>query len=822
METATKNKSGASRNTEKRRERSKVAARCRRGKESEIFSDLASCLPLSEHLQKTLDKASIARLALTHLKLNSIITEVFGNDSRSLTERSGKEDEFDEFLNEAMGGFVFILSSDGDLTYISESVTKCLGVSQCEVMGQSIFDFTHPCDHEDIKDLVAMNKSAFRNQPIPRSGFFRMKCTITSKGRNVHLRAASYKGISCNGRLYSDEKDPSMRWFIGVGEPLSDPTDVNFPLNKQAFVTRHSMDMKCEDIAGNFEDFLGYDAEDLVGKSYYEFHHAADGVILSKSLKALYSKGQIQTERYRFLAKNGGWVWCITQATVLKSESGSKSNGIVCLHFVTSGIENQDEIVSGIQCKVSGISLEPVTIHTEAMRLPDILTTTGLSNPTPSTRKIFAPRTDDMDSGFLMPCDNLLIVSKDEPEDLTHLAPIAGDECVPLDVPLLDDLLRSFDQANLEYSMNGFFVDVEADHIPLYDIQGQPRDVSLATTCVLHENEKSLSPASESPLLLDSDPLMGHVSDNSNYFQFPSSFQAANGGLNDGCSGLIGDEPLRELGSLQNLVSLEEEMGLKMRNGRPPSLPEELSEFRAPFIPTDGTEDQDIALLYPTDFMWPAESTASAPIRVPPDANFGTNTPLPEGNPKPKIQSKFSEQNIDQITWTLDSESIFAARKPGDQPKVMTTSVFANYDTPPIKVRKMAIAPAAPPIVEESAHTSRPSLKCPFLNRYGDMIKAMGLEPTGGTERDKSEQLGLGCEYTTGNMSPNYSLRKRNLSGSLLRSGYEGRTSSFDELTERDYEMMVPLFETSLLQGTDLINALDSIVENANGFIGNM
>ena len=77
-----------------------------------------------------------------------------------------------------------------------------------------------------------------------------------------------------------------MRWFIGVGEPLSDPTDVNFPLNKQAFVTRHSMDMKCEDIAGNFEDFLGYHAEDLVGKSYYEFHHAADGVILSKSLKA--------------------------------------------------------------------------------------------------------------------------------------------------------------------------------------------------------------------------------------------------------------------------------------------------------------------------------------------------------------------------------------------------------------------------------------------------------------------------------------------------------------------------------------------------------
>ncbi len=82
-----------------------------------------------------------------------------------------------------------------------------------------------------------------------------------------------------------------------------------------------------------------------------------------------------------------------------------------------------------------------------------------LSKPTPITSKIFAPRTDDMDTGFLMPVNDTLIITKEEPADLTHLAPIAGDECVPIqcNVPLLDDLLQWLDAADMEYQvMEGY------------------------------------------------------------------------------------------------------------------------------------------------------------------------------------------------------------------------------------------------------------------------------------------------------------------------------------------------------------------------------
>ncbi|KAK6635910.1 hypothetical protein RUM44_001164 [Polyplax serrata] len=66
--------------------------------------------------------------------------------------------------------------------------------------------------------------------------------------------------------------------------------------------------------------------------------------------------------------------------------------------------------------------------------------------PQLATSTIFAPRTEDMNKGFLMFSDDEpgLTMLKDEPEDLTHLAPTAGDACVPLDLPQLSDMFDDF------------------------------------------------------------------------------------------------------------------------------------------------------------------------------------------------------------------------------------------------------------------------------------------------------------------------------------------------------------------------------------------
>lgn len=60
-------------------------------------------------------------------------------------------------------------------------------------MGQNIFEYSHPCDHEEIKDILSAKSQDITEQP--KSFFIRLKCTLTSKGRNVNLKSATYKVI---------------------------------------------------------------------------------------------------------------------------------------------------------------------------------------------------------------------------------------------------------------------------------------------------------------------------------------------------------------------------------------------------------------------------------------------------------------------------------------------------------------------------------------------------------------------------------------------------------------------------------------------------
>ena len=60
------------RNSDKRKEQSRNAARNRRGKESEIFAELASVLPLTPQTLSQLDKASIMRLTIANLHFRSV------------------------------------------------------------------------------------------------------------------------------------------------------------------------------------------------------------------------------------------------------------------------------------------------------------------------------------------------------------------------------------------------------------------------------------------------------------------------------------------------------------------------------------------------------------------------------------------------------------------------------------------------------------------------------------------------------------------------------------------------------------------------------
>ena len=70
-------------------------------------------------------------------------------------------------------------------------------IFQIDLIGQSVYEFTHPCDHDEIQGLLTPHhpEQAVKE---PATIFIRMKCTLTSKGKNINLKSATYKVSVCS------------------------------------------------------------------------------------------------------------------------------------------------------------------------------------------------------------------------------------------------------------------------------------------------------------------------------------------------------------------------------------------------------------------------------------------------------------------------------------------------------------------------------------------------------------------------------------------------------------------------------------------------
>ncbi|XP_013170729.1 PREDICTED: hypoxia-inducible factor 1-alpha-like isoform X2 [Papilio xuthus] len=447
-------------NNEKRKEKSRVAARCRRTKEMQIFAELTAALPAKKEEVEQLDKASVMRLAISYLRVRDVVSMLPEGNTESTKLPKGLEEIQSELsYMQALDGFVLVLSQQGDIVYCSENIAEHLGVSQMEIMGQSVFEFSHPCDHEEVRE-------ALRSGAGRRDLLLRLKCTLTSKGRNVHLKSASYKVIHLTGHMLSpskdkdkdsehkteveDKKDSDGKQksgsLVAVGRPIPHPSNIEIPLDSTTFLSKHSLDMKFSYTDEGLMNTLGFEPDELVGRSLYDYHHAADTANLAQQFKSLFSKGQCETGQYRFLAKTGGYAWVQTQATVI-TDKQQKPISVVCVNYVISGIECRDEVFAAHQVQHADIKPIVVPKPQKAAPAPICHPATEAPNgaivaavlpeeerPIPVTELIFAPRKKEMNKGFLMfSQDEGLTMLKDEPEDLTHLAPTAGDACIPLE-----------------------------------------------------------------------------------------------------------------------------------------------------------------------------------------------------------------------------------------------------------------------------------------------------------------------------------------------------------------------------------------------------
>eukprot|EP00064_Thunnus_orientalis_P007879 superscaffoldBa00000900_g7901 len=309
--------------SERRKEKSRDAARCRRGKESEVFYELAQELPLPHSVSSSLDKASIMRLIISYLRM---------------------------------------------------------------------------------RKLLSTGSKKTKEQNTERSFFLRMKCTLTSRGRTVNVKSATWKVLHCSGhvRLYDSHteqtpnghKEPPVPYLVLICDPIPHPSNIEVPLDTKTFLSRHTMDMK---------------------------------------FTYLFAKGQVTTGQYRMLAKRGGFVWVETQATVIYNNKNSQPQCVVCVNFVLSGIQEEKLIMSLEQTedvkpvKEEHQEEEKAVVEISQPDMSPILQKEEEKAPELDVVKLFTQAAD------AKPLVSLYDQLKEEPEALTLLAPAAGDTIISLD-----------------------------------------------------------------------------------------------------------------------------------------------------------------------------------------------------------------------------------------------------------------------------------------------------------------------------------------------------------------------------------------------------
>ncbi|XP_016392693.1 endothelial PAS domain-containing protein 1-like isoform X2 [Sinocyclocheilus rhinocerous] len=801
--------------SERRKEKSRDAARCRRSKETEVFYEVARQLPLPHSISSHLDKASIMRLAISYLRTRKLLTSA----GATATEKTDVDRLMDSWYLKSLGGFISVVTSDGDMIFLSENINKFLGLTQVELTGHSIFDFTHPCDHEEIRENLSLKAGMGKKGKelsTERDFFMRMKCTVTNRGRTVNLKSASWKVLHCTGhlkvcngcpaRVLCGFKEPPLSCVVMMCEPIAHPSNIDTPLDSKTFLSRHSMDMKFTYCDDRVTELMGYSPEDLLGRSAYEFYHALDSDSVTKSHQNLCTKGQAVSGQYRMLAKNGGYVWVETQGTVIYNSRNSQPQCIVCVNYVLSDVEEKSMIFCMDQ--------------TESLFKPQHL------------NRFFSPSTK----------------LKEEPEDLTQLAPTPGDTIISLDfgnpqyeehpmyskvsavAPAVSHSVHDGHKTSYAGDMSKmagtFFVpqappaSSTTPSLSSCSTPSSPGDyytsvdsdlkVELTEKLFSLDTQETKTPCNQETDLsdLDLETLAPYIPMDGEDFQ-----------LNPICQ----EEPSSEIGalgtnqqSISNITSLFQPLS---------------SPSAAHFQPNMSSGGDKQSIKGGSVESWPSVPYSRGPMQMPP-YHDPASTPLSSMGgrqnlqwlPDPPLPSKAGM--MDPLAAKRSCQTVPANRMPPYLQRPMENFVQNYRDISPARLalannfkRSFTQMTMNEPPLTKSQHPMWKRLRnesCAVMDRKSDK----GMAPNGGMDHQhrktqySGNQAGQAtrrfreecCNYREFNMQP--SSKMDGIASRLIGASFE--TYSLPELTRYDCEVNVPLQgNLHLLQGSDLLRALD-------------
>ncbi|XP_014195765.1 aryl hydrocarbon receptor nuclear translocator-like protein 2 isoform X2 [Haplochromis burtoni] len=358
----------------------------RRDKMNNLIDELAAMIPACQPMARKLDKLTVLRKAVQHLKA---LKAGMGSAFSETTCKPSilPHDDLRHLLLRAADGFLLVVSCDrAKILFISESVSNILNFSRLELTGQSLFDFIHHKDINKVKEQLSSSEMYPRQRLLDaatgvqvqvdapvrathlttgarRSFFCRMKHSrLTEKHEDKHsLPTASKKKdtyrfctLHCTGYMRSwpssqldsleadaDKESSTLTCLVTMCRLYSHAShqpskDIN--VKPTEFVTRCAIDGKFTFVDQQATTVIGYLPQEVLGTSCYEYFHQDDLQHLAgKHRQVLRSKEKIETQCYKFKTKYGSYVSLQSQWFSFTNPWTKEVEFIVSLNRVISG-----------------------------------------------------------------------------------------------------------------------------------------------------------------------------------------------------------------------------------------------------------------------------------------------------------------------------------------------------------------------------------------------------------------------------------------------------------------------------------------------------